>query len=75
MAKIRINAAARAVIRASVRPGATFRETAIEVQPGVWEVEVDQITLETLEANRQQSGLLDYSDVILWLATRSSGRH
>lgn len=72
MAKIQINGAARAIVRANVTPGREFVETATQIGPDVWEVPVDSDTLERLNDWRARLRLDNYSDVILLLAAKRS---
>lgn len=72
--KIQLNAAARAAIRHHSDPTRVFRETAEQVGPDLWEVDVDPETLETLNKWRAHLMVDNYSDVILWLAANQKGK-
>jgi hypothetical protein len=71
--KIRISSAARSAIRGAIAPGREFVETAVQVGPDAWDVDLERSTVDGLERVKQQRGFTDYSDAILWLVSNQRG--
>jgi hypothetical protein len=58
-----------------VAAGREFVETAVQVGPDSWDVDLERSTVEALERVKKQRGLVDYSDAILWLVANQRGAH